>query len=574
MKKNQKLCNTFSNFFLSKINLIKTTISTRLIILNSPTSAPDTPFNGAPLLSFPLCTPAEVGKLLTSSSSKSSRQDYIPTSLLKSCSSIFSELIATLANLSMNQGTFPSCFKLAQVTPLLKKAGLDKDTPSNYRPISNLNNISKLLERLILARIQDHVTTSPNFNPFQSAYRRFHSTETALLLTLDRIYHSIDQGFSTVLVSLDLSAAFDTIDHPTLLNRLSTSYGVHGAVLSWFKSYLSNRSQFVLIENSKSSISPSPIGVPQGSVLGPILFSIYISPISEIVSAHGLSQQQYADDTQLYVAVNKLNLQVNIQKLELCLLSLHTWFCLNGLALNPDKSDTIVFGTAQRAHTLPRLTSINVAGVTVPISSEVKILGVTLDTTLSLNKHVASINKSCYFHLRALRHIRNALTDDSAKSIACALVSSRLDYANSVLIGTTASNIMKLQRVQNAMARIVTRQHGHRGTTQSFANLHWLPIMSRIDFKVATIVFKILTTSQPSYLADLISPLVSRRPGLRSNEPGTLSVPRTKLVIGDRAFRSAAPSIWNRLPADIRTSRSSLTFRKQLKTHYYHLAFD
>ena len=146
-----------------------------------------------------------------------------------------------LANLFMSQGIFPSFFKGAQVSPLLKKAGLDKDTPSNYRPISNLNNISKLLERLILNRIQDHTTSSSNFNLYQIAYRQFHFTETALLLTHDCIFRSIDQGSSMILVSLDLSAAFDTIDHSILLNRLYTSYGIHGSALTWFKSYLSNR---------------------------------------------------------------------------------------------------------------------------------------------------------------------------------------------------------------------------------------------------------------------------------------------------------------------------------------------
>ena len=146
--------------------------------------------------------------------------DFILSALITSCSSVFSELVAHLANLSICEGIFPSKFKLAQVTPLLKKSGLDKDTLGNYRPISNLNNISQMLEHLILKCIQSHTTSSSNFNPFQSAYRRYFSTESALLFALDNIYHAIDTGSSTALVSLNLSAAFDTIERSVLLNRL------------------------------------------------------------------------------------------------------------------------------------------------------------------------------------------------------------------------------------------------------------------------------------------------------------------------------------------------------------------
>ena len=185
----------------------------------------------------------------------------------------------------------------------------------------------------MLARVQYHIISSRNFNPFQSAYRKYSSTETVLLLTLDNIFHSIDQGMSTVLVSLDLSAAFETIDHSIFLNRLPSSFGIHGTALSWFHSYLSNRTQFVQIGNSLSSISSCPVGVLQGSVLGPMLFSLYTSPIAHMASSFGLLQQQYADDTQIYVAVSRLNQAINILQLERCLSALHTWFSLNGIAL-------------------------------------------------------------------------------------------------------------------------------------------------------------------------------------------------------------------------------------------------
>ena len=160
---------------------------------------------------------------------------------------------------------------------MLKKQSLYKDIPSNYRPISNLNKISKLLERLLLNRIRYHISSCSNFNPFQSTYRKYYFIETVLILALDNICNSIDQGSSTLLVSLDLSSAFVTIDHNILLNRLQTCFGITDTALAWFRSYLSPRSKFVRIGAAKSSITNYTIGVPHGFVLGPALFYLYIS---------------------------------------------------------------------------------------------------------------------------------------------------------------------------------------------------------------------------------------------------------------------------------------------------------
>ena len=167
------------------------------------------------------------------------------------------------------------------------KPGLDKDTPGNYRPISNLNNISKMLERLILKRIQSQTTSSSNFNPFQSAYRRYFSTEFALLFALDNTYHAIDAGSSTVLVSLDLSAAFDTIEHSVLLNRLQNSFGFTGLALAWFQSYLSDRRQFVRIVAQNLQRLHAVRVFHRGLCLVQC-FSLYISHLLLTLSAHSV----------------------------------------------------------------------------------------------------------------------------------------------------------------------------------------------------------------------------------------------------------------------------------------------
>jgi len=180
----------------------------------------------------------------------------------------------------------------------MQKPDLDRTLPSNYRPISNLNNISKILERLFLTCLQPHATPSPNFNPLQSAYRQAHSTETALVNTLDYIYTSASHSLPTILVSLDLSAASDTIDHLIVLTKLEHSFGITNMVLRWIKSYLSNRTQCVAMGTTQSHFIPLSTGIPPGSVLGPLLFSIYISPVGQLITSLGIQHQQYADDTQ------------------------------------------------------------------------------------------------------------------------------------------------------------------------------------------------------------------------------------------------------------------------------------
>ena len=181
---------------------------------------------------------------------------------MKSCADTFSIIISHLANLSFTQATFPSKFKLALISPLLKKPGLPKSELSNFRPISNLNTIGKMLECLALARLFPHISIFPSFCPLQSAYRKFHSTETALLKLTNDIMETIDSGKITILTALDMSAAFDTLDHATLLHRLQHTFGLSGYVISWVRSYLTNRTSFVKIDSSSSPSTTICTGVP------------------------------------------------------------------------------------------------------------------------------------------------------------------------------------------------------------------------------------------------------------------------------------------------------------------------
>ena len=283
--------------------------------------------------------------MLDAMTGKSSPRDFISTTLLKDCSGVFASVTARLVNLSFSEGLFQIQFKTEQVTPIFKKTDLDPSNPASYRPISNLNTISKILERLFLVRLIPHV--SPSICPLQSAYRQFHSTETVVLKITSDLFEADEFGCVTVLVALDLSAAFDTIDHLVLLRRLEHTFGDKGPALSWAKSYLEERSCFVKVGNAMPTTLISDIGVSQGSVLGPLLFSVLTthSAMSYQVSAHKF--HQYADETQIYLAANKNSLSKATLDLADCTDAVYEWLLHNSLALNPDKSEVNMFGIAQ-----------------------------------------------------------------------------------------------------------------------------------------------------------------------------------------------------------------------------------
>ena len=237
-----------------------------------------------PLLSsFEPAKPEEIRNFILRSTDSSCCLHVIPTRLLKSCIDVLVAPITYLINLSLSEGIFPTSFKQAVVSPLLKKPSLPKDDLSSYRPISNLNFISKLLEKVIYTRLCTHLDSFPSLSHYQSAYRKLHSTETALL----RIHNDLSLAMSSkqvsALVLLDLSAAFDTIDHGILINRLKSCFGISDSAFSLLTSYLSCRTQSVVIGQNRSSELPLLRGVPQGSVLGPLLFSLYITPLSYLL---------------------------------------------------------------------------------------------------------------------------------------------------------------------------------------------------------------------------------------------------------------------------------------------------
>ena len=363
-----------------------------------------------------------------------------------------------------------------------------------------------------------------------------------------------------LIVVLDISAAFDTIDHSMLLNRLNHSFGIGGNALSLISSYLAMRSQTSRVGSASSAPFNCSCGMPQGSVLGQIFFTVYVSPITSVAYRHHANQQQYANDTQLYIAFTKQTAVSSIHNLQACLVALQAWFAQNGLALNPDKTEVIQMSTSRRAKELSSVARVNIAGASVKYSNQLKLLGVTLDAAFTFNAQIKSVSKAS-FHIRALRHIRTTLTEDLANTVACSLIQSRLDYANSLYSGMSSSNFTKLQHIQNTLARIVTLSDNRVHITPILKRLHWLLICQRMEYKVSLLSYNIRQTGEPVYLSALLIEHVQTR-NLRSSERSDLDIPRTKFALASRAFSVAASRTWNSLPTDV-TSAESLTIFSQ-----------
>ena len=240
-----------------------------------------------PISKFELLSQEEMHDLIRASKKKTCSLDPIPTKLVFDCLDILLPVITKIINYSLEHGVFPSAWKNALVFPLLKKDGLEPIL-KNYRPVSNLQSISKLTESAVAKQLQHHISMNNLFPMLQSSYRKFHSTESALLKVKNDILLNMNRQHVTLLVLLDLSAAFDTIDHGILLERLRSAFGVRDTALSWIASYLRSRTQQVSIDGTLSMKFNLECGVPQGSCLGPLLFVVYASKIFEIVDKHNL----------------------------------------------------------------------------------------------------------------------------------------------------------------------------------------------------------------------------------------------------------------------------------------------
>ena len=577
------LCDDFEQFFIGKIinvrnDIVMNDCTPVLHQLSEPTSCNSVNSNINPFDKFLPITGDQLAYTMSELSNKDCELDVIPTDFFKACSRPLSSYILNIINSSLCSGIFPDSFKNALVRPVLKNSSLDKNDLSNYRPISNVCFFSKLLEKCALKQLIFHLNTHDLLGHCQSAYRQFHSCETALTKVTNDILNNLDHSFSTFIIMLDLSAAFDTVDHSILFERLETCFHITGVALQWFKSYLSNRSFNVKIKCSISNGVITLYGVPQGSILGPILFLLYISEIERIAKFYGLKLHMFADDMQLYISFQRSHISSSISNIEHCLRHIKLWMSSNFLKINEDKTKFLVISPKNNNCNMFTDLCISFGGSIIEPSPTATNLGVTLDSSMTMCSYINSITSKGYFYLHNFYRVADKLTYTLKVQLVTTYILPLLDYNNILLFSATTLYRTKLQKLLNNAVRFIFNMSDKRMRRKSISpylkKLHILPIESRIIYKLCLLVYKSVNGLAPKYLSDLIEPKISYAELRSSNDFFCLDYKLPHSMYGEHAYSYIAPYYWNKLPLNLRMAPSVEVFKTSLKTHLFSIAFN
>ena len=348
---------------------------------------------------------------------------------------------------------------------------------------------------------------------------------------------------------------------------LDKRFGVQDGAINWIRSYFGGRTQTICTDSDQSSRRSLLFGVPQGSVAGPVTFICYTEDVQDVVTAWNIHNHMYADDNQLLACTSVADVDACQNDIEQCVSSVQTWCMARRLQLNPKQTELIWFGSRvqlQKLHA-SRNTSIHVGGIEVRPVEYVRDLGVILDDQLRMRRHISQVVSTCFFHLRPLRQLRARLSREQRQRLVSAIILSRVDYCNVVFAGLPASALAPLQRVLSAAARFVADLHPRDHVTGTLHVLHWLPVKTRIMYKLCTLMHASVHGAAPVYIRDLLTP-VTELPGrshLRSAASGLYDVPRTRMKFGSRSFLVSGPTAWNALPLEIRATADSACFRKK-----------
>ena len=478
--------------------------------------------------------------------------DGIPLILLKNNVNMISPLVCEFINLSMSKSVYPSELKRARVTPLFK--GGDSMDMGNYRPISNLSIINKIFEKVIHARLSEHIETNNVITNSQFGFRKNLSTQSALLSLTDKILNTLGSNHVGAALFMDFKKAFDSINHDILLRKLQF-YGFHGKIYQWIKSYLSNRSQYIKLEEAESSLQNIEFGVPQGSILGPLLFLIFINDMpncSEIIFFC-----LFADDSNLFINATDFDSLQSILNNELPKVS--NWILVNQLSVNFKKTHYLVFHRGNQ----PRSISLKLCNHKVPRQNCSKMLGIFIDDKLTWKDHIQHVTKKVASAVGVLNKLKKSLNMEARKILYYSLIYPYLQYCNIVWGNSPPTILSPIYLKQKRAIRIINNAGYIDRTNPLFKNTKIVKLHDIYKLEARKFVNQQLQLQNPIIRFDRANAVHNHYTRRNQN----LRPPQPKIELEKRFIKYSGCLLYNELPDNIKTLTNKNTFKINVKKY-------
>ena len=489
---------------------------------------------------------------------KSTGHDGIGAKIIKLCPDIFATNLCKIFNECIDKCEYPSEMKIARVIALFKKG--DKNNPDNYRPISLLSCFNKIFERLICKQLKSFLEKYKILVKFQFGFRQDHSTILALTEISDHIKSHLDDGNYVQGLFVDLSKAFDTVDHKILLYKLS-HYGIRGHANKFFESYLTQRKQYTYINNEKSSIMGINCGVPQGSVLGPVLFLIYINDLCWAVGND--SARLFADDTGIFT--HGKNLDVLMQDSIIIYKRLFNWCLYNRLTINYKKTCFVLFRTKNKK--LPNhLQNIKIDDIVINRVTVTKYLGIYMDEHLTWETHITHLCKSLMKYFGIFKKLKDSITKDIARKLYYAFIYSRIDYGIQIYGSCNKSLLSKIQILSNKLLKFLLKLHPRTPTNVLHNDLNILKVCDIFEVNILMFVRNCLYGKCPSIFHNYFTYQQHNYP---SRQP-KLYIHRHRTNLAASSLKIKGATLWNNLDTKTKDKAALISFKRILKS--YHLS--
>ena len=507
-------------------------------------------------------TPVETSEICTiinGMKESSAGWDGIYAKIVKSTYNLYLDTLTHVFNLSITKGIFPRELKVAKVIALFKSQ--NSMMFDNYRPVSILPVFSKILEKLMYNRILSFINKHKVLFEYQFGFREKHGTDIALIVLLDKIMSSINDGEIVLGVFLDLSKAFDTVNHDILLKKLH-KYGIRGVVYDWFVSYLSERSQYVSFLNHNSSQLKISCGVPQGSILGPLLFLIYVNDLANVSSV--LFTLLFADDTNVFIHGKNLDDLITCMNQELEKIS--QWMNVNKLSLNVSKTKCIVFSLRKKMVSKYHIT---LNGEDIEQVDNIKFLGVCIDCKLTWNHHVQFVRKKISKALGILYKAKTWVKHDTMLTLYKCFIYPYIMYCIDVWGGTSKKNLLSILKLQKRAIRLITSSPYRSESAPLFQSLQILSVFQVYVFKLSVLMFKFVNGDVIESIKDMFS-INKEIHDHFTRQSNKLHVPKCNKTITQTNVRFRGVKIWNYI-CDVVYFHCSLScFKCNLKEFLIH----